>query len=352
MGELNKKLVVLIVLLSYNIKVINSRIKFLTSMAFIFLSVFFIPQTSIAELEVPIQESEILVETYPENPEPYQDISIKLTSYSIDLNKAKIEWQNAGKIILSGIGKTSYSFKALGPNSAVILTVNITPFGSYTKVTKQIVVKVSEIDVLWESVDGYTPPFYKGKSFVSPEGLIKVVAIPNTSTIKSGKGNIVYKWAVEDNNVSNAGGYNKDAYIFTNNALKNKEEVTVSASSVDNQYSSKKTISIPITPAKIIFYKKSPTDGVLYNQALIDNTFIEEEELIVVAEPYFLALKNNENLFDYKWKINGNDIDTPSKKTELTIRPADRGGFATISVVMENLNTFLQKVTGQLKITL
>lgn len=333
-------------------KVIHSRIKILASMVFVFLGMFFIPTISQAEIEIPVQESDINVETYPENPEPYQDVTIKLISYSIDLNKAKIDWLNSGKIVLTGIGKTSYSFKALGPNSAIIFSIKITPAGSLSSVTKQVSIKTSEMDILWEAVDGYTPPFYKGKSFVSAEGTIKVVAIPNTNTIKTGKGNIVYKWQLGDNTVGNASGYNKDSYTFTNSILNDEESVTASASSVDGQYSAQKTIGVPIIPAKIIFYKKSPTEGTLYNRALINNTFIQEDEFTVVAEPYFLSLKNNESLFEYRWKINGADITTPSKKTELTIRPADRGGYATIGVIMENVNSFMQKVTGQLKITL
>lgn len=332
--------------------VISSRIKNLIILPIVFLGLFLLTSSSTQAVEIPVQESDILVETYPENPEPYQDLNIKLISYSVDLNKAKIDWLNGGKIILSGVGKTNYTFTALGPNSAVILTVNITPAGSYTKVTKQIVVKVSDMDILWEAVDGYTPPFYKGKSFVSPEGTIKAVAIPNSSNIKSGKGNIVYKWSLGENSVSGASGYNKDNYTFINSYLNTKEDITVSASSVDGQYSAVKSTSIPIVQSKIIFYKKSPTEGVLYNKALTNDIFISEDELTVVATPYFLPLKNNEENFQYQWKINGDEIPTPSKKTELTIRPADRGGYATINITMENLSAFLQKVKGQLKITL
>ena len=78
----------------------------------------------------------------------------------------------------------------------------------------------------------------------------------------------------------------------------------------------------------------------------------EEDEFTVAAEPYFLALKGSESDFVYNWKINGKSIDTPSRKTELTIRPASRGGYATIDVVFENLNTFYQHVSGKIKLTL
>ena len=133
-------------------------------------------------------------------------------------------------------------------------------------------------------------------------------------------------------------GYNKDSYNFSNNPLNKKEDITVLASSVDGKYSAEKNILIPIVSPKIIFYKKSPTEGVLYNQALVDGFFMAEDEMIVVAEPYFLALKGHEKSFSYNWEINGDKITTPSKKTEITISPSSRGGYATISLAMENLS--------------
>ncbi len=316
------------------------------------IGLFYVPVISLADNEIQLQDSDINVTTYPDNPEPYDDITITLKSYATDLNSALIQWQSGSKTLLSGYGKTSYSFKALGPNTTTIFTVSITPAGSIDTVTKQIAISPSEVEILWESIDGYTPPFYKGKSFISAEGTIKAVAIPNTSTIKQGKGNIVYNWKENDSPEQSASGYNKDSYVFTNSELNSKEDVTVTASSIDGQYNATKTIEVPIINPKILFYLKSPTEGTLYNTALSDDTFVSGDEATMVAEPYFLALKGKENIFTYSWKINGDGITTPSNPRELTIRPTSRGGYATIDIVMENLNTLYQKVAGHLKIDL
>lgn len=345
-------LVVSLFNLSYNIEVKYSLVKILNVAIFVFMAILFVPIHSSFAIDIPIQDSDISAETIPENPEPYQNVTIKISSYATDLNKAKIEWTNNGKVVLSGLGETSYSFKTLGPNNALIFNIAITPEGSINKINKQVVVKPSEIDLLWEAIDGYTPLFYKGKAFSSAEGIIKVVGIPNTNTIKSGKGSMTYSWKSKDNSVVSASGYNKDSYVFKNSELNSSEDITVIASSLDGQYDATRQINIPIISPKIIFYKKSPTDGVLYNQALVDDTLMSENEFTIVAEPFFLAYKNKESSFTYDWKINGTSIDTPSKKTELTIRPTSRGGYATIGITMENLKSFFQKVTGQLKLTL
>lgn len=307
---------------------------------------------SFAANEIAVQEGDISATLIPENPQPYQDVTITLSSYATDLNKAMIQWQIGSNIVLGGYGKTSYSFKALGPDAITLIDVSIAVPGSVEKVNKRIVINPSEVELIWEGVDSYTPPFYRGKAFPSPEGLIKVVAIPNSNTIKQGKGSITYTWKSGDNTVQGASGYNKDSYVFQNSELNDSEKVTVTAESVNGQYSATNTVEVPITQPKIVFYKRSPTEGILYNQALTDESFISEDEVTVVAEPYFLAFKGKEAVFSYKWKINGSPIETPSKKTELTIRPAARGGYATIGLGLENLNTLFQKVTSQVKINL
>jgi len=303
-----------------------------------------------AEMEIGLEEADVVVDLIPENPEPYQDITVKLTSYATDLNKAMIEWRSGPNLVLSGYGKTSYSFTALGPGVSTTFDITITAGDGSGKINKRITISPSEIEILWEGIDSYTPPFYRGKSFISRESRIRAVAIPNTS--RTGKNGVSYTWKLGDKTVQGVSGYNKDSYTFTNSELNLKESVTVIASSVDGKYNARKTINIPMVSPKIIFYEKSPTLGVLYNNALNNEAFLGGDEMTIVAEPYFTALNGNEDDFSYSWEINGEKIETPSKKTELTIRPTARGGYATINLVLENLDTFFQKVSGQLKLSL
>lgn len=329
---------------------INKVIKILG--VIVIVSILSMPSFSFAESEISIYESDIDIQMWPETPEPYKDVEIKLISYATDLNKANIEWKIGASIVLSGYGKTTYTMKAPGPNITTNIILSITPVNSINKLIKQIVIRPSDIEVLWEAIDGYTPPFYRGKSLISKEGTIKLVAIPNSSTIKSGKGNISYKWMRDDATVQEASGYNKDSYVFENNVLKSSETINLTASSIDGSYNASKNLDIPIYSPKVLFYKRSPTEGVQHNRVLDSNTVFTGDEMTIVAEPYFLALKGSENLFNYKWNINGDPIKTPSKKTELTIRPTARGGYANIDVTFENINKVFQKISGALKLTL
>ena len=332
-------------------KVIYKKIKFFLT-GFFILGIMIIPHISFSESQIQIQGEEIVVETIPENPQPYENVTIIISSYATDLNKAIITWQNESETILSGIGKKSYSFKTGGPDTVNVFNINIVPVGSMNIINKTIYVIPSEVEILWESVDGYAPPFYKGKILPVSGGLIKAIAIPNTSTIKNGIGSISYTWKNSDNTSLEDSGYNKNSYIFKNSALDDQNKITVLASSINGDYSAENTIEIPIYDPKIVFYKKSPTEGILYGQALNKETFMTENEMTIVAEPYFISLKNKEGNFSYKWQINNESIKTPAKKTEITIRPTSRDGYATINLLIENTKELFQEASNRLKINL
>lgn len=319
---------------------------------FFILGIINIPLFSFAENQIEIQEGDISLDTSPKNPEPYENVTINLSSYATDLNKAIISWQSEGNIVLSGIGKTSYSFQAGPVGSSITFNINITPAGSMVSINKKATIYPSEIEIMWEAVDGYTPPFYKGKSLPISGSLIKAVAIPNTKTIRSGNGSITYTWKNSDNVVQDASGYNKNSYIFKNSILDKSNNITVEASSVAGNYNAGKTIDIPIYKPKLVFYKRDPAEGIIYNNALNKEMFMSENELTLVVEPYFMPIKENNNNFSFNWKINGASIATPSKKTELTVRPTSRSGYANIDVSIESLSEMFQKLTGKLKITL
>jgi hypothetical protein len=315
------------------------------------LCILYIPTVSFALSGAPVTEADITVTTIPRNPEPYQDVTIKLNSYAMDLNKAEIEWKDKTGVLLSGYGEISYSFTTGGPNTQSVFSITIYSQEDGIAITKNIVITSSELDIFWESIDGYTPPFYKGKSFIAPEGVMRVVAIPNTT--KGDKGDITYTWKRDGSTIQNVSGYNKNSYTFKNSQFNKTEKIEISASSVNSRYNATKNIEISTIDPKIIFYKKSPTEGVLYNQALLNESFMKEDEMTIVAVPYFFSLNGyNPSELSYSWKINGEKIKTPSKNSEITIRPSSRGGSATISLVLENLSLLFQKINNTLKLTL
>lgn len=325
------------------------RLRLIMAISIVLITVFlYAPYSTNAEIK--ILESDISVEIVPENPKPYSDVTIKLSSYATDINSANIDWIVNNEKVLGGVGRTTYSFKTNGPNSPTIIRVNIIPQGG-VQVSKQIVIQPSEIEMFWQAVDSYTPPFYKGKALPISEGQIKVVAFPNTINVaKADKKNMVYAWKLNNESIQSDSGYGKDSFVFQNSILFNKERIKLSVSSVDNTYNAIGSLEVGITSPKLIFYRKSPINGTLHNTAINGSTTMYEDEMTVVAEPYFL--NRNSSDLQYVWKINNEKIETPSRKTELTIRPSSRGGYATIDLSVESTTKLFQSIKNNIRINL
>lgn len=310
----------------------------------------FVFKTNTTFAVIKINNSDINTEIIPDTPQPYSDATVKITSYATDLNRSSIEWKVDRQVVLSGVGRTSYSFKTLGPNTATTIDIKIITPENIT-LNKQIVIRPSEIEMLWQATDSYTPPFYKGKALPIQEGSIKVVAFPNTINVsKANKKNMVYTWSLNNKSASGDSGYGKDSFVFQNNILLNKEKIKLSVSSIDNSYTATGAIDIETTNPRLIFYKKSPINGVLHNMAITNSATMFEDEMTILAEPYFL--NRNSSDLQYNWKINNDSIPTPSKRTELTIRPSSRGGYARIDLSVESATKLFQSIKNNIKINL
>lgn len=329
----------------------NTGLKSFLFKIFIFGMIVF-PLVSSADPQILVQEEEIGFEIIPENPEPYDEVTINLNSYATDLDKAIISWQNSAGFVQSGIGKKSITFQAPGPDSLTYFDITISPVGQTTTIRKRIVINPSDIDLMWESVDALTPPFYKGKALPTIGGVLKVVAVPNSNTITSGIGSIDYTWKNNNDTIEEVSGYNRNSYIFKNSLFDKTSNIEVQASSVSGNYNASKKIEISTFNPVLNFYKKSPTDGILFNIATNNDYIMTEDQATFVAYPYYLATKGNEGFFDYKWIINDEEITTPNKKSEITIRPTSRDGYIDIGLTIENMQELFQKVTNNFIINL
>jgi hypothetical protein len=312
-----------------------------------FLSLVFIfaGREAFSASQIPFLESEIIVETSPSNPIPNQEVTIYISSYSIDLNRSTITWSSENGVVSSGIGKTSYTFNAPPANTSAVFSISITsPTGE--SVIKKISIRPADIDIFWESENGYTPPFYKGKSLPITNSSIKLVAIPN---VNSSRG-FSFVWKKDDKVLNDKSGYDKSYYKFINSSFDLSNQITVVASAVQGDYVAQKSIDVSVYEPEIVFYKKDPAFGVDYNNAIVNNYKVQDDETTIVAEPYHFLMKENQNKFIYDWSINNKSIETPSKKNELSIKPTSRSGYAIIGLNIYHINNMFQDVYKSIKI--
>jgi len=281
----------------------------------------------------------ISVNLAPENPAPGENVNITLSSYTNDLDSVLISWSMNGKNVSSGIGKKSFSLNAprAGEETRVIATTSL-PDGA---VDTNIVIRPVVMVLLYQAEDSYVPPFYKGKALPSPDSLVKVVALPE---IKSGSvmvnpNNMTYLWKKDYTNNPDGSGYGKNSFTYVNDYLEDSNNIGVTASTLDQKYSSTASIDIGMTKPKIIFYKNDINMGTLWDQALSDGHKIIDSEVLVAA-PYFISPGDIRiPTLTWDWFINDETVNAPILKQNTMPLQVQAGTSGTSKIRLEINNT-------------
>lgn len=280
----------------------------------------------------------------PENPKAGDKVTAKIQSYTIDINKSYIIWKLNDETKLNGIGKNEFNFTLGELSSQNLISVNIETLDGKT-LTKTREILGSDLDLVWESINSYIPPFYKGKMLFSREGEVKVVAIPNTSNnqTKTTPNTLSYTWKKDGNNDVKSSGFGKNYFIYKNSFLDKVNEISVNVTDINNKISLSDTILITPSEPKIVIYKKQNEIPKL-EQSIKNNFYVKKEGETLVALPYFFNPTNiNSNDLKISWFVNGEQILNTVRKNELFVKPAEgKNGQANVRVIIENIATLFQ----------
>ena len=296
--------------------------------------------------------SNILVDVAPENPAPNENVSVVLNSYAYNLDSVLISWSVNGKNILSGIGKKSFSLNApaAGAETSVVATISL-PDGA---IDTKIIIRPIVMTLLWQANDSYVPPFYKGKALPTPDSEVKVVAMPEIkigSQAVSPK-NMTYFWKKDYTNNQEGSGYGKNSFIYINDYLDDSNNISVTASTIDQKYSSGANIDIGTTQPKIIFYKNDANLGTLWEQALSNGHRITGNEILEAA-PYFISPQDIRiPILTWDWSINDIFINTSSFRKNLIPLSVQLGvsGTSKIKLEINNLYKIFETASGEINV--
>ena len=300
-----------------------------------------------------VRDTDLVLGLSPQYPAPNQNVIATLNSYVLNLDKANISWSVNGEENANGIGKKNFSFKVgnLGSNTEVVASINTLDGQT---IEKKIIIAPTDIDLLWEAVDSYAPPFYKGKSLTPNQGTFKVVALPSITTngANINPNNLSYKWERDGNGQPDSSGWGKSSYVFRHSYLDKNNEVQVEVSDISSNINTGGKIILYTADPKIVFYKKDSLFGTDWNNALSSPFSVGENGDTLVAEPYFFSPKNiNASELAFDWSINGENITTPNPKNILSIKKeAGQTGVAKIKVVISNVATLFQEMAKTLDV--
>ncbi|MEK7175678.1 MAG: hypothetical protein AAB693_02670 [Patescibacteria group bacterium] len=332
----------------------KNNLLFLISVSF-FISFFVISVTSFPVFvnQVLAREEGIFINIKPENPEPLENVNVSIKSFSVNLDVVSISWFVDGKFIVSEIGKKSIPVRAgaAGSNTSVVAEISF----SSGKVEKKVIISPSKIVMLWQAEDSFVPPFYKGKALASQETSIKIVALPE---IKSGNElidpkNMIYKWEKDYENVSAGADYGKNYFLYQNNYLENSENISVTASTLDQKSSAYAGIDVGMVNPKIVFYKKDEKLGNLWEKSVGDGYGVKNNDIIIAA-PYFISPKEILSpLLSFSWFINDGLVNIPSYKKHLLNLNTKEGvhGKAKIKLEIENKYKLFQTANKEIGVS-
>lgn len=299
------------------------------------------------------ESTSILMNIVPSNPSPGENVSITLSSYAENLDIATITWFMDGKNVLSGVGEKSFLLKA--PNFGFETKITAKIKMAYEETQVSTIIRPAQMVMLWQATDSYVPPFYKGKALPTIETTVKVVSIPEIKVAGTfvNQKNLSYVWQKDFNNFPSESGYGKNYFIFKNDYFDNSNDISVTAYTVDQKYSAQGIISVGTFTPSISFYRKDENLGILWDNALSDNHFVENSD-VIVASPYFISPKDIRIPFlNFNWSINGTLIRPLNEnKQEFPVQTEEGiSGTAIIKLEVDNINKLYQNASKEVYIS-
>ena len=302
------------------------------------------PIFALAQLNIDIISalpSELGVEVIPDYPKPNSVVFVNLAMYTEDLDSAEIAWYLNGKVALQGKGAKQFSFRTgkVGVESKIEIRIKLK---SGVTFSRNFSIIPASVDILWEA-DSYVPPFYQGKALHPKQGRLKLAAMPEF--VKNGKrippSDLIYKWSNGLDVYESQSGYGKNVVIIDGALLGTTERISVLVTDPINNLVAQGFVDISTVNPEIVFYKRDPYYGFLFEQSLKNKVVLDQDEIEVVVSPYYIT-KEREGLLQYNWRLNGTNAPELSRSKNVVFRRPEEEGRSLITVEVENLARLLQ----------
>lgn len=333
--------------LIYSMKTLQHKSNFSWGIFFITLFLFLFP------LSAASQTDSITISKSPRFPEPYQSVTVSLTSRLTNLNDKEIVWRQDGEVIKAEVGGDEVTIDVGAAGETTTVTMQTNAGGGVVEKTMDIT--PTDVDLIWEAENSYTPPFYKGKALHSGWGDVRVTAIPHIYDEDGeliNRNNLVYKWEYNGLVYGNDSGRGENS--FSVKAVpRNNNLVSVRVEKPSGDLVAYKSVTLPLASAELVLYRHDPLLGTDLSKALGDEYKLDEgNEITIKAVPYFY-LQNTPASPDleYDWEMNGDSITPAEFKDVVTFRrPEGVGGRANVTLEIDDTSRLFPSVDTRLEI--
>lgn len=281
----------------------------------------------------------LVISKSPQFPKEGELLTITISSFSFDLKNSLVTWKQGKEVLSEGIGTTSIIIPN-AKNKTIVVEVVQRETGE--KLVQGIPIITSQVDLLWEAVGSYTPPFYKGKALPPLEANINVVAFPKRNDISE----LFYSWQKEYSSKSAQSGRSKNSFSYLATPFEQANAISVEISSPDGSYKTQDDLIVRYGNSEVVFYENDSKLGILYNSTIKNNHKIEsDKEISLVAVPYFVTTDtiDSKNL-EMVWAVNGNKLPTQQKKNKIRLTGATGiSGDTIVSVFIKNTSRLFEE---------
>lgn len=286
----------------------------------------------------------------PEYPKAYEQITVTLRSYSFDVDLAMITWKVDNKVFASGFGLKSIKINAKGTGEVTQIEASIV-LPNKDSLVVFYNLSPQTVDLVWEAVESYVPPFYEGKALPGEGSLVRIVALP--SFVEGGRlvnpALVAYSWKINDSNLSSLSGTGRQTLTTRLDYLSEENVVEVIARTAGGNTARSRITIIP-SPIIPIFYRYDDILGVDHANA-INKRLETTKEVSLSVEPFYVSkLSGSSSGDEYFWTLDGLPIKTNSP-THVVLRPKENSyGVKRLAVSIENIKRRLQQASASLEI--
>lgn len=295
-----------------------------------------------ANAQIQISERDISLRTTPDTPGSNEPAVASLRSFAVNLDRLRITWFINGDLVKSGIGQKVLNFST-GPGGTNTIVEALIQVDEANIVRKRKNISPVDVDLIWEAVESYVPPFSKQRRLPARESHVKITALPNLEAIGVNEiqSDMVFNWEKERQRYPEKSGYGKNSFLFRNDILKETEEISVKAISRDGNSQVEKSIEISFIEPEIILYTVEQGFKKIINNNLVLEPSTNTK---LIAEPYFFSVdRRSFNILQYNWRINGQGIiNSGEQKNILEVDTTPYEGVAVISLQPEHPQKIFQ----------
>jgi len=297
-------------------------------------------------------EEQVSVKFSPENPQDSEPFTVRVDSFSTDLNRAAFTWRVGGSIYSSGRGLNVENFQAPRSGGRLDIELNITT-AEGNQILKTYTIAPAKVDLYYEA-GTYTPPFYQGKRIYTYQSDVTVHAFPyiNEGGSFLGRDQLSYIWEVDNRVVQDQSGYGKSSFTHNSGLLSQSAKISVTVSSVGSPSVAEADIFVDPKNPDVLMYENHPLYGIITKNVVDGFYELTSPDVFISAIPLFFSVDSREAFdLDYSWNLNGQNLEIFDGVSQIAFRNSkNEEGEARIRVNIKNRKNILQSVsvTGQL----